>query len=231
MDYYEVLDLSENATEEEIKKAYRKLALKYHPDKNKDPDAQQKFQNISHAYEILSDPEQRKNYDYQKQSSMPSSGYPFSNATAANHIYADFLFRDPMDIFEQFFHQKDPFHEFIPTYLDDDIAFGGYSTSVTTTIINGKKTTITTIHDQNGTKIVEDHGGRKRILVNGVETYNNLEDTANSLDEEQPIPLIHDNLFYPAQQPITTTQDQDHDDEHQSNYKDSLFRFFCCSCC
>ncbi|NPA50373.1 MAG: DnaJ domain-containing protein [Epsilonproteobacteria bacterium] len=60
---YETLGVSENATQEEIKKAYRKLARKYHPDINKDPGAQEKFKEINAAYEILSDPEKRKKYD------------------------------------------------------------------------------------------------------------------------------------------------------------------------
>ncbi len=62
-DYYEVLGVSRNATKEEIKQAYRKLALKYHPDRNKSPDAEEKFKLISEAYAVLSDDEKRKIYD------------------------------------------------------------------------------------------------------------------------------------------------------------------------
>lgn len=54
-DYYSILSVERNATDEEIKKAYRQLALKYHPDKNHDPDAETKFKEIAEAYEILSD--------------------------------------------------------------------------------------------------------------------------------------------------------------------------------
>lgn len=56
-DYYEVLGLSKGASEDEIKKAYRKLSKKYHPDINKEPDAEEKFKEVSEAYEILSDPQ------------------------------------------------------------------------------------------------------------------------------------------------------------------------------
>ncbi len=63
-DYYKILGVSKNATEKEIKKAYRKLARQYHPDANpNDPKAEEKFKEINEAYEVLSDPEKRKKYD------------------------------------------------------------------------------------------------------------------------------------------------------------------------
>lgn len=61
--FYGVLGVKENASAEEIKKAYRQLALKYHPDKNKSPDAENKFKSVSEAYEVLSDKEKKLNYD------------------------------------------------------------------------------------------------------------------------------------------------------------------------
>ena len=60
---YETLGISENASADEIKKAYRKLARKYHPDINKSPEAQEKFKEINAAYEVLSDPEKKAQYD------------------------------------------------------------------------------------------------------------------------------------------------------------------------
>ena len=62
-DYYEILGVGKNATDEEIKKAFRKLALEFHPDRNKSKGAEDKFKEINEAYQVLSDPEKRNSYD------------------------------------------------------------------------------------------------------------------------------------------------------------------------
>ena len=64
-DYYEVLSVSKNATDDEIRKAYKKLAIKWHPDKNPDnkEQAEEKFKEISEAYSVLSDPKKKREYD------------------------------------------------------------------------------------------------------------------------------------------------------------------------
>ena len=62
-DYYEVLGLAKGASDDEIKKAYRKLSKKYHPDINKEADAEEKFKEVSEAYEVLSDPQKKAAYD------------------------------------------------------------------------------------------------------------------------------------------------------------------------
>ena len=62
-DYYEILQVGKTASQEEIQRAYRKLARKYHPDINKSADAEEKFKKINEAYEVLGDKEKRKKYD------------------------------------------------------------------------------------------------------------------------------------------------------------------------
>lgn len=64
MTYYQVLGLPVNASMSEIKRAYRKLAVVYHPDKNSDPKAEEIFKSINEAYEVLSDPDKKRGYDY-----------------------------------------------------------------------------------------------------------------------------------------------------------------------
>ena len=104
-DYYEVLGVTKSASAEEIKKAYRKLALKYHPDRNKDnKEAEAKFKEASEAYHVLSDKERKVNYDQFGHAAFESAGGRggFSNFDFSS-VFSDIFGSDPFDdIFEGF---------------------------------------------------------------------------------------------------------------------------------
>jgi molecular chaperone DnaJ len=103
-DYYEILGVSRNATQDEIKSAYRKLALKYHPDRNKnDPQAEEKFKEATEAYEVLSDPEKRAIYDKYGKAGLQGAG--FDDQHFGYKAYTDFsdIFSDFSSIFEEIF--------------------------------------------------------------------------------------------------------------------------------
>lgn len=161
-DYYKVLGVSKSASAEELKKAYRKLALEYHPDKNKSKEAEEKFKEINEAYEVLSNPQKRKNYDQfgsagganpfgggnpfggaQGGQQGPFRYYYSSNGGAQGGQGFDFNdFSDPFDIFEQFFGGGSPFGRRKPQYslsIDFMEAVKGVSKKVN---IEGKTRTI-----------------------------------------------------------------------------------------
>jgi molecular chaperone DnaJ len=91
-DYYEVLGVGRNASEEEVKRAYRKLAVKFHPDKNPDdPHAEEKFKELGEAYDVLMDADKRAAYDRFGHAAFASGGAGFGG------------FHDPFDIFREVF--------------------------------------------------------------------------------------------------------------------------------
>ncbi len=96
-DYYEVLGVSRNDTEEEIRKAFRKMALEYHPDRNKSPGAEQKFKEVNQAYQVLSDPNKRAQYNRFGHAGVSSNG-GFDRPFEGFDVFGGFG-----DIFDSFF--------------------------------------------------------------------------------------------------------------------------------
>ena len=165
-DYYKILGVKKEATDAEIKKAYHKLALKWHPDKNPNnrEEAEEKFKKINEAYSVLSDKDKRRQYD---------RGGDFS---------FDFGSFNANDIFKDFFGGKDPFAEFFgndgfgggfgfeSSFGGDFGDFGGgsFSFSSFSSSSSGSKKTITktvngkTIHRTEETTIKD---GKKQVIV------------------------------------------------------------------
>jgi DnaJ-class molecular chaperone len=165
-DYYQILGVGKTASLDEIKKAYRKLALEYHPDRNKSKEAAEKFKEVTKAYEVLSNEEKRKTYDQFGQAAFeqgagqgpfggggPFGGFgrqqggqygPFTYTYSSNGGGADFDFggfNDPFEIFEQFFGGASPFgsRQRRPTYslkISFDDAVHGAEKEVN---VDGKK--------------------------------------------------------------------------------------------
>jgi DnaJ-class molecular chaperone len=122
-DYYKILGVAKTATEAEIKSAYRKLALQWHPDRNKSPEATEKFKEITKAYEVLADSKKRQMYDQygtdafnQGAGGQPGWGgqqgpfnYTYSWGGGEGNPFEGTGFTDPFDIFEQFFGFQSPF--------------------------------------------------------------------------------------------------------------------------
>lgn len=133
-DYYSVLGLTKSATAADIKKAYRKLALEHHPDRNKSKEAHEKFKEINKAYEVLSDTQKKQTYDQYGHAAFegasaggfggPGQGpfggfggqggqygpFTYTYSTSGENAGFDFGgFSDPFEIFEQFFGGGNPF--------------------------------------------------------------------------------------------------------------------------
>ncbi|TDH68630.1 hypothetical protein CCR75_004333 [Bremia lactucae] len=117
MDYYQTLEIDKTATENEIKRAYRKLAIRYHPDKNIDnkEEAEVKFKEIGEAYSVLSDAEKRRQYDH-----FGKAGLGGGAESGGSNMHP-FQGQDAEEIFRTFFGGQDPFSMF----FQDSVRGGG----------------------------------------------------------------------------------------------------------
>ncbi|XP_048754676.2 dnaJ homolog subfamily B member 6-like isoform X5 [Ostrea edulis] len=201
MDYYQVLSIKRDASEVDIKKAYRKLALKWHPDKNPDQkeEAERKFKEISEAYEVLSDKEKREIYDKYGKDGLTGEGgggYNDFNMGGGFTGFHPFHFRNPDDVFKEFFGGRDPFASFFgrdnPNNFQD--SFPGFTrppmnvfgsdifgdsgfTNFSSTSFSGPRgggnfrSTSTSTKYVNGKKVIT-----KKVVENGKETVTVTED-------------------------------------------------------
>ncbi|XP_023153667.1 dnaJ homolog subfamily B member 5 [Amphiprion ocellaris] len=110
-DYYKTLGIPKGSNEEEIKKAYRRMALRFHPDKNKDANAEEKFKEIAEAYEVLSDPKKRVVYDQLGEEGLKTGGSSSSGAPGSSTYHYTFH-GDPHATFASFFGGSNPFDMF-----------------------------------------------------------------------------------------------------------------------
>jgi len=157
-DYYKILEIEKESEKEDIKKAYRKMALKYHPDKNNGDD--DKFKDIAEAYEILSDDNKRIQYDY-------------NCSHGVNYSTFGHDFMNPNDLFKQLFHNSDI--DIISNLFNVGERINpntGFNTGFNTIIseflssnnsINSSKSISSSTIIQNGKKIV-----RTTVVENGV---------------------------------------------------------------
>ncbi|XP_078264275.1 dnaJ homolog subfamily B member 4 [Rhinoraja longicauda] len=108
-DYYTILGLQKGASEEEVKKAYRKQALKWHPDKNKSPNAEDRFKEVAEAYEVLSDPKKKEIYDQFGEEGL-KGGIGGNDDQGGTFRYS--FHGDPHATFAAFFNGANPFEMF-----------------------------------------------------------------------------------------------------------------------
>ncbi|XP_077594017.1 dnaJ homolog subfamily B member 5-like [Stigmatopora nigra] len=121
-DFYKVLGVGADSNEDEIKKAYRKMALKFHPDKNSDADAEDRFKEIGEAYEVLADPHKRSIYDQFGEEGLKSG----ISTTGQGQTFRNHFPADPHATFSSFFHGSDHFDIFFGHDVDEDELFNPF---------------------------------------------------------------------------------------------------------
>lgn len=196
--YYEILDVPRSASPDDIKKAYRKKALQWHPDKNPDNKefAEKKFKEVAEAYEVLSDKHKREIYDRYGREGLTGAGSgPSRSETGGMEPGFTFTFRSPEEVFREFFGSGDPFSELFddqgsrltgPFFAfssafprNSDFSSSSFSfspragafrsVSTSTTFVQGRRITTRRIMENGQERVeVEEDGQLKSVSINGV---------------------------------------------------------------
>ena len=183
-DHYKILEVSSDASQEEIKKSYRKLALKWHPDRHQSrssgPEAEkskkiaeEKFKKISDSYQILSDPSQKRQYDMLRSgNTAAAAGMSGAGGFSAGGFDASsFSFQDPMSVFEQFFNNHNNNHN----NNNNNNGQGGFRTNIRTGRSGGAfhfSTNISTnsfvnmSSTQTTTQVINGRTVKKEVIIN-----------------------------------------------------------------
>ena len=197
--FYDILEVSPEVSDQEIKKAYRKLAMQYHPDKNKEPGAEDKFKAIANAYEVLSSAEKRPEYDAhgaagpQKQRSGGGGGGGFNFHGGG--------FRSAQDIFAEFFGDQDPIAGFAGGGGGGGQPRLATSTSFTMSFSNGRMSSHSqskTFRDEHGhtvTQRVTSHTDAEGRQVKSAEVVQGGAGSRILMNAPpSPPPVLHDPL-------------------------------------
>ncbi|XP_035938905.1 dnaJ homolog subfamily B member 2 isoform X3 [Halichoerus grypus] len=174
--YYDILDVPRSASADDIKKAYRRKALQWHPDKNPDNKefAERKFKEVAEAYEVLSDKHKREIYDRYGREGLTGAGTGPSRAEPGGSGPGfTFTFRSPEEVFREFFGSGDPFAELFD-FSSSSFSFspgaGAFrSVSTSTTFVQGHRITTRRIMENGQERVeVEEDGQLKSVTINGV---------------------------------------------------------------
>ena len=177
-DYYKILGVSSEASVDEIKKSYRKLALQYHPDRQKaDSDksqAEARFKEISEAYEVLSDTQQRQRYDLTRGLGAGGMGGMGGGGGMGGMGGFSFNAHNPMDIFNQFFgengsHSGGGFRN-TTSFTTSSSFGGGVNFSMSSNIINNSRMTTNVVSTQTSTQTINGQTIRTETVTQNGQT-------------------------------------------------------------
>ncbi|XP_039111796.1 dnaJ homolog subfamily B member 6 isoform X4 [Hyaena hyaena] len=238
VDYYEVLGVQRHASAEDIKKAYRKLALKWHPDKNPEnkEEAERKFKQVAEAYEVLSDAKKRDVYDRYGKEGLNGGGG--GGVHFDNPFEFGFTFRNPDEVFREFFGGRDPFsfdffgftpfgpagHGGLTAFSSTSFGSSGMgsfkSISTSTKMVNGRKITTKRIVENGEERVeVEENGQLKSLTINGVADEAALREErlrrgqsalpSQPAGSSAPSPRVHAPAALPKHQALPVHEEED----------------------